>query len=84
MVIPPLFLVILGFDSVGKDIEKFLRDQGLKYLTETFVSEEIKVRQVNRLTDQNLMDLGVRRMVAWMRLRSAATGCCRQHGSHHR
>ena len=41
--------MILGFDCVGKDIEKFLRDQGLKNLTETFVSEEIEVRHVNRL-----------------------------------
>ena len=55
MVIPLLFLVILGCDGVSRDIENFLRDQGLKNLTQTFVSEEIEVRHVDRLTDQNLI-----------------------------
>ena len=55
MVIPLLFLVILGCDGVGRDIENFLRDQGLENLTQTFVSEEIEVRHVDRLTDQNLI-----------------------------
>ena len=75
MVIPLLILVILGCDGVGRDEEmaNFLKDQGLEHLTQTFVSEEIEVRQVSRLTDQNLMDLGVRTMGARLRLRSAAT-----------
>ena len=68
MFIPLLFLVILGCDGVGRDIENFLRDQGLENLTETFVSEEIEVRHVNILTDQNLMDLGVRTMGARLKL----------------
>ena len=54
MVIPLLFLVILGCEGVGRDIENFLRNQGLENLTQTFVSE-IRVRHMNRLTDQNLM-----------------------------
>ena len=73
MVIPLLFLVILGCDGVGRDIDNFLRDQGWENLTQTFVSEEIEVRHVNRLTDQNLMDLAVRTMGARLRLQSAAT-----------
>ena len=73
MVIPLLFLVILGCDGVARDMENFLREQGLGNLTQTFVSEEIEVRHVNKLTDQNLVDLGVRTMGARLRLRSAAT-----------
>ena len=74
MVLSLLFLVILACDGVRRDeITNFLRDQGFQNLTETFVSEEIEVRHVNRLTDQNLMDLGVRTMGARLRLRSAAT-----------
>ena len=73
MVIPLLFLVIFGCDGVSRDMEHFLREHGLGNLTQTFVSEEIEVRDVNKLTDQNLMDLGVRTMGARLRLRSAAT-----------
>ena len=54
-------------------ITNFLRDHDFQNLTETFVYEEIEVRQVNRLTDQNLMDLGVRTVGARLRLCSAAT-----------
>ena len=43
-----LFLMILGGDGVGRhDIANFLKDQGFQNLTETFVSEEIEVRQLN-------------------------------------
>ena len=74
MVYPLLFLLILGCDGVGReDIVNFLKDQGLQNLTETFVSEEIEVRHVNRLSDQNLIDLGIRTMGARIRIRSAAT-----------
>ena len=55
MAFPLLFLVILGCDWVVRDdIANFLKDQGFQNLPETFVSEEIEVRQLNWLSYQNL------------------------------
>ena len=54
---PLLFLVILGCDGMVRDeISNFLKDQGFQDLTETFVSEKNEVRQLNRLSYQNLID----------------------------
>ena len=55
------------------NVAKFLSDQGLQNLTETFIAEEIEVTQIPGISDQDLIKLGVRTIGARMRIRSAAT-----------
>ena len=74
MVILLIFFAIVGLNGSGRDnLKKILNGQGLQNLTETFVAEEIEVRQLRQMSDQNLIELGVRTIGARMRLRSAAT-----------
>ena len=55
------------------NVAKFLSDQGLQNLAETFIAEEIEVTQIPKISDQDLIKLGVRTIGARMRIRSAAT-----------
>ena len=54
------------------DIENFLRANGCENLVPGFIAEEIEVRQIAQLSDQDLLSLGVRTIGARLRLRSAA------------
>ena len=54
------------------DIENFLRANGCENLVPGFIAEEIEVRQIAQLSDQDLISLGVRTISARLRLRSAA------------
>ena len=54
------------------DIENFLRANGCENLVPGFIAEEIEVRQIAQLSDQDLISLGVRTIDARLRLRSAA------------
>ena len=54
------------------DIENFLRANGCENLVPGFIAEEIEVRQIAQLSDQDLISLGVRTIGARLRLRSAA------------
>ena len=53
------------------DIENFLRANGCENLVPGFIAEEIEVRQIAQLSDQDLISLGVRTIGARLRLRSA-------------
>ena len=50
----------------------FLCSQGLHALSERFLAEEIEVEQIARLTDQDLISVGVTTIGGRMRIRSAA------------
>ena len=54
------------------DIENFHRANGCENLVPGFIAEEIEVRQITQLSDQDLLSLGVRTIGARLRLRSAA------------
>ena len=54
------------------DIENFLRANGCEKPVLGFIAEEIEVRQIAQLSDQDLISLGVRTIGARLRLRSAA------------
>ena len=54
------------------DIENFLRANGCENLVPGFIAEEIEVRQIAQLSDQDLVSLGVQTIGARLRLRSAA------------
>ena len=68
-----IFLVISGGGGVNDQLGQFLTDNGLGHLKESFVEQEVEVRQLVGMSDQNLMELGVRTIGARMRIRSAAT-----------
>ena len=52
-------------------IENFLRANGCENLVPGFMAEEIEVRQIAQLSDQDLLSLGVRTICARLCLRSA-------------
>ena len=54
------------------DIENFLRANGCEELAPWFIAEEIEVRQIPQISDQDLLSLGVRTIGARLHLRSAA------------
>ena len=54
------------------DIENFLHANGCEELAPEFIAEEIEVRQINQMSDQDLLSLGVRTIGARLCLRSAA------------
>ena len=54
------------------DIENFLRANGCEELVPWFIVEEIEVRQIPQISDQDLLSLGVRTIGARLHLRSAA------------
>ena len=54
------------------DIENFLCANGCENLVPGFIAEEIEVRQIAQLSDQDLISLGVRTIGARLRLCSAA------------
>ena len=64
-----LLIEVLGFDL---NMVNFLRSQGLHALSERFLAEEIEVEQIARLTDQDLISVGVTTIGGRMRIRSAA------------
>ena len=68
-----MLLVISGGGGVNDQLGQFLTDNGLGHLKESFVEQEVEVRQLVGMSDQNLMELGVRTISARMRIRSAAT-----------
>ena len=73
-----LLIGVLGFGGVGPinnhnlNMVNFLRSQGLHALSERFLAEEIEVDQIARLTDQDLISVGVTTIGGRMRIRSAA------------
>ena len=54
------------------DIENFHHANGCENLVPGFIAEEIEVRQIAQLSDQDLISLGVRTISVRLRLRSAA------------
>ena len=68
-----MLLVISGGGGVNDQLGQFLTDNGLGHLKESFVEQEVEVRQLVEMSDQNLMELGMRTIGARMRIRSAAT-----------
>ena len=64
-----IFLVISGGGGVNDQLGRFLTDNGLGHLKESFVEQEVEVRQLVGMSDQNLMELGVRTISARMRIR---------------
>ena len=64
-----IFLVISGGGGVNDQLGQFLTDNGLGHLKESFVEQEVEVRQLVGMSDQNLMELGVRTISARMRIR---------------
>ena len=54
------------------DIENFLRAKGFEELAPGLIAEEIEMRQINQMSDQDLLSLGVRTIGARLRLRSTA------------
>ena len=64
-----LLIEVLGFDL---NMVNFLRSQGLHALSERFLAEEIEVEQIARLTDQDLISVGVTTIGGRMRISSAA------------
>ena len=64
-----IFLVISGGGGVNDLLGQFLTDNGLGHLKESFVEQEVEVRQLVGMSDQNLMELGVRTISARMRIR---------------
>ena len=73
-----LLIEVLGFGGVcpinnhNLNMVNFLRSQGLHALSERFMAEEIEVEQIARLTDQDLISVGVTTIGGRMRIRSAA------------
>ena len=59
------------------DIENFLRANGCENLVPGFIAEEIEVRQIAQLSDQDLISLGVRTIGA--RLFGPALCYCFEH-----
>ena len=80
-----MLLVISGGGGVNDQLGQFLTDNGLGHLKESFVEQEVEVRQLVGMSDQNLMELGVRTIGARMRIRSAATNWVPQgvNGTYH-
>ena len=73
-----LLIGVLGSGGVGPinnhnlNMVNFLRSQGLHALSERFLAEEIEVEQIARLTDQDLISVGVTTIGGRIRIRSAA------------
>ena len=79
IIIEALLLLLGALNSGGVvppnnhcDIENFLCANGCENLVPGFIAEEIEVRQIAQLSDQDLLSLGVRTIGARLRLRSAA------------
>lgn len=73
---PPVILTLLVLGSLAvddQDLSKFLDQNGFTDLTPEFVHQEIEVRQIPRMPDNLLVDLGVRTIGARLRIRSAAS-----------
>ena len=52
-----MLLVISGGGGVNDQLGQFLTDNGLGHLKESFVEQEVEVRQLVGMSDQNLMEL---------------------------
>ena len=52
-----MLLVISGGGGVNDQLGRFLTDNGLGHLKESFVEQEVEVRQLVGMSDQNLMEL---------------------------
>ena len=69
-----LLIGVLGSGGVGPinnhnlNMVNFLRSQGLHALSERFLAEEIEVEQIARLTDQDLISVGVTTIGGRMRI----------------
>ena len=63
-----LLIEVLGFDL---NMVNFLRSHGLHALKKRFLAEEIEVDQIARLTDQDMISVGVTTIGGRMRNRSA-------------
>ena len=74
------FLLLIGALNSGGvvppnnhcDIKNFLCANGCEELAPWFIAEEIEVRQIPQISNQDLLSLGVRTIGARLRLRSAA------------
>ena len=60
-----LLIEVLGFDL---NMVNFLRSHGLHALKKRFLAEEIEVDQIARLTDQDLISVGVTTIGGRMRI----------------
>ena len=65
-------LIIYCNAVVNEETSRFLSENGFGNLEPTFLDEEIEVRQIPRLPDNLLVELGVRTIGARLRIRSAA------------
>ena len=66
-----LFLLVIGCNAAN-ETSRFLSGNGFEHLVSFFSDQEIEVRQIPALPDQDLNALGVRTIGARMWLRSAA------------
>ena len=65
-------LLLLGALNNHCNIRNFLRTHECEELAPAFIAEEIEVRQIAQLSNEDLLSLGVRTIGARLRLRSAA------------
>ena len=65
-------LIVYCNAVVNEETSRFLNENGFGNLEPTFLDEEIEVRQIPRMPDNLLVDLGVRTIGARLRIRSAA------------
>ena len=79
IIIEALLLLLGALNSVGVvppnnhcNIRNFLRTHECEELAPAFIAEEIEVRQIAQLSNEDLLSLGVRTIGARLRLRSAA------------
>ena len=69
-----LCLLVIDCKAVAnEELSRFLSGNGLTNLEPTFQDQEIEVRQIPGLTDNLLVDLGVRTIGGRLRIRSAAS-----------
>ena len=79
IIIEALLLLLGALNSGGVvppnnhcNIRNFLRTHECEELAPAFIAEEIEVRQIAQLSNEDLLSLGVRTIGARLRLRSAA------------
>ena len=68
-----LVILVVSCHAAFEETSRFLTDNGFGHVSQQFMEEEIKVRQIPSLPDQVLADLGVRTVGARLRLRSVAS-----------
>ena len=67
------FALLVSCHAAYNETSKLLAENGFSHVSEQFVLEEIKVRQIAGLSDEILVALGVRTVGARLRLRSLAS-----------